>query len=897
MWKKLRAIGLSCLEIGLDLSLLILFSIQAFAVGCLLIYGHLTVPTDWINQLLKEQKVEGYYLQAESFRLQLNGEIQLTKLEVYNEAANEPILEAESTALRYQLFSNGALFTPTEFVLSNGTLQMPAIYSPDGKRTAILEHIAFHLTPRKDLIQVDSFAARHADIRLRGSIDWPLNPSTNSTPPPSLKDIYTFVATALKEKERFTPFIQPTIEFSLAARKDQSIDVSAHLSCEDLKHPQVTGSYFDLQGTFKLIDGEFVPKSALMLRAKDINVPAFDFSGKEIAIQILEDQWAGLLNGVWPEFEISAYLLSTHGVELKSSSLQLSPANYPELQFSGYTSGLKGGIAFSGEMNSETKSGQINANGSVDLFTLIPTDTLATLPQIEFESPPYYELSLTLDEGFKLDHARFRINANQVTANGLSFNYFEAEGDYLEDTFQLSQIYIDRDNQWASGTLSFNHLTHDFTSTLLGSVLPAQYGPVLPSWWDKVFEDIDFNPSHPGDGDFVINGNASPNGEVFFFGSGKVQKVAYKKAYIDEGQLIVRGRGNYVELHNIDAKTGEGWAKGDIGFTSGKHPEHGLLSIRYEFDSLMPLDVASKIFGHTVTSILNDFEVAKLPRVKLTGVTFDQAYTRYANDNNLDLEADIRTPISFKKTPLEHLHFKLHSRNTGIFLRDLQYGYAEGNGSAEVDIYDTAEHSNHLRINLTLNDANQAKAIENLPSFDKIKSHLSKAETKEKEESIGSTGILNLSLQVEGPLDDLYAYNGYGGFVTDNDDLGAIQLLGPLSRLLQDTPLNFTSFNLNRMTAAFKVKQTMIDFSELIIEGPLTKISSTGTYHIPDQALDLRLRVNLFANIGDPESTINTLRKLITSPLPNLLIFDVTGTLQDQKIRSSYDPRNLIPGL
>jgi hypothetical protein len=311
----------------------------------------------------------------------------------------------------------------------------------------------------------------------------------------------------------------------------------------------------------------------------------------------------------------------------------------------------------------------------------------------------------------------------------------------------------------------------------------------------------------------------------------------------------------------------------------------------------MPLDVASKIFGHTVTSILNDFEVAKLPRVKLTGVTFDQAYTRYATDNNLDLEADIRTPISFKKTPLEHLHFKLHSRNTGIFLRDLQYGYAEGNGSAEVDIYDTAEHSNHLRINLTLNDANQAKAIENLPSFDKIKSHLSKAETKEKEESIGSTGILNLSLQVEGPLDDLYAYNGYGGFVTDNDDLGAIQLLGPLSRLLQDTPLNFTSFNLNRMTAAFKVKQTMIDFSELIIEGPLTKISSTGTYHIPDQALDLRLRVNLFANIGDPESTINTLRKLITSPLPNLLIFDVTGTLQDQKIRSSYDPRNLIPGL
>jgi hypothetical protein len=133
--------------------------------------------------------------------------------------------------------------------------------------------------------------------------------------------------------------------------------------------------------------------------------------------------------------------------------------------------------------------------------------------------------------------------------------------------------------------------------------------------------------------------------------------------------------------------------------------------------------------------------------------------------------------------------------------------------------------------------------------------------------------------------------------VTNNEQLGAIQILGPLSSLLKNTRLSFTSFNLDQMTGRFAVEQEMINFSDLIIEGPRTKIWSQGTMHLPDQALNMDVRVKLFENIGNPDSTINTFRKLISSPLPNLLVFDLRGTIHDQKIRLSYDPRNFIPGL
>ncbi len=897
MWVKIRARGLLFLELCLDLLLLILFSAQAFVAGCLCIYGYVPAPTQWLNETLLEQRFDGFYIQAESFRLKLSGEIELTNLLVYHSEMSDPILAADSIALQYGLRNKGTYqFTPTGLVLSNGTLQMPAIYSPDGNRTTILERVAFHLSPSEGMIRVDSFAAQHADIRLRGSIEWPLQ-SLGSAEMPPIERFYKLIAAILKEKEHFSPFIQPTLEFALTARADDSVDVSVLLSCEHLKHTYATGADFNFQTKFKLQNGVITPLLPLMLQAKQIDVPKFNFAAKQIAAHVATDQWTGLLNGIWPEFDISAHTVDTYGVTLNSPQAKISPTNYPELQLSGTASGLNGGVAFSGKLNSTTKSGQIHANGSVDVFTLLPEAALTKLPELHFGSTPYYNLTVNLSEGFRLKSAIFRIDANDVTANGLTFDNILAQGSYNESTFSLDNILIERGKQWIDATFSRNNTTKDFKITLLGSALPEQYSPLLPEWWPAIFKDIDFSQATYSYGDFVIYGGSGvPDPEVFFFGHAAAHRAAYRGALIDEGEMIVRGRGNYVELHNIDAKTGDGWAKGDVSFTSGKIPDQGLLSVRYHFDSLMPLDVASKVFGEAVATIISDFEVTQLPRVKLDGVTFNDAYIQYADKDTFDLDADIDTPITFKKTPLDYLHFNLYSRKKGIYLRDVGFGYADGHGSALIDIESTLNDSKQLRFDLSLRDANQVKAVQDLPSFDGIEDHFTHAEAKKNEE-VHRKGTLDLNLHAQGPLDNLYAYNGYGDFVTNNEQLGAIQLLGPLSSLLKNTRLNFTSFNLNQMNARFAVEQETVNFSDLTITGPRTKIWSQGTVHIPDQALNMDVRVSLFANMGNPDSAINTFRKLISSPLPNLLVFDLRGTIHDQKIRLSYDPRNFIPGL
>ena len=191
-------------------------------------------------------------------------------------------------------------------------------------------------------------------------------------------------------------------------------------------------------------------------------------------------------------------------------------------------------------------------------------------------------------------------------------------------------------------------------------------------------------------------------------------------------------------------------------------------------------------------------------------------------------------------------------------------------------------------------DTNQAKAIQNLPSASKEAEDPLTPSPLKKEDPARVSGQVDLNLHAKGPLSDIYGFEGYGDMEVRNEALGSIQLLGPLSELLKNTLFNFTSFNLDRMDAVFEVDREQLVITDLDINGPRTRIWADGTFQLPDQALDMDVKVSLFANVGKAESTMNAIGRAIASPLPNLLSFKLTGTIDDQKVRSKFDPRNLI---
>ena len=395
-------------------------------------------------------------------------------------------------------------------------------------------------------------------------------------------------------------------------------------------------------------------------------------------------------------------------------------------------------------------------------------------------------------------------------------------------------------------------------------------------------------------GDFIIYGNTQRKPSDLYYGHAKASKLSYKGVALDEAELIVRGRGSYCELHDLNARSGQGWARGDIAFASKRGEAKGPISIRLDMEIQLALTEVAKLFKSDIAAIFNEFEAASLPVMQLEAAIFNKACPEYTGKSYFDLSASLDQSLTFKDVPLDHLSFNLFGRSEVTHLRDIQLGYAGGQATGMIDIFMPAEARNSLRYELTLKDADQNQALRDLPQLDNIEDNLKGTKTTK---PTRKDARIDLNIRGQGPTEDPFKHKGFGHFEIRNDKLGTIQLLGPLSKILQNTQLNFTSFNLNNMRGDFLYKDDLVTFDPLRIDGDRTQINTPGTLCLSDQTLNMSVGVELFGNAGKPDSKLRRISDLITRPIPNLLRFELTGTLKDQKLRSLYDPRNLIPNL
>mgnify|MGYP000864606527 CR=1 FL=1 len=884
------------LELFFDTSLLILFVVQAFILGCLLTYGYIPIPKDWASQQIATYLPSEFRVEADTIRLKLNGEIELSNIAAWTDTIQQPVLQSDGAVLHLK-FDKENQYKPyvESLVISNGTLFLPAVYSPDGLRRPILEKTAFRLIPGPDVFRIDSFAALHETIRLRGSFEWPKKPNRQQNGKSiheTVRNFYNYSSTAIKERNRFDVFVTPTFFFHLTTNPDESLKLTTTLSSRKLKHPYATGSNFKARSVFKIKGDQLLAESDLHVDARNIELPSLSMSGSGLNAVIAKANWQSLLQGKLPELHLLATNFSIYEFDLVAPVLKLQTETYPEIRLSGATSGLKGAVTFNALINTDKKAGQVDARGSVDLVSLIPEELTTSIPSLEFEQAPYYDLQLTFSDGFTLESASLKADAYAVSIDGLTFDHISAKATFKDKLYSLENVYMQRDWQWVDLNFSLNARTWDYKVTLLGSAVPYDYNNLLPRWWAGIFKDFDFSQTLGNYGDFIIYGNSKQSVSDLYYGHVSAKKVSYKDVMIDDATLLVRGRGRYAEVAEIDAVSNGGWAKGDLAFSSLPDDINAPVSVRMKFDAQLRLEDAKKLFGSNIASILDDFETNQLPTTKLEGALFNNAYTKYSDKNYFNLRARSNGPIKFKDVPLDYLQFDLYGKENVTHLRNIQFGFADGTGRAEADITQSSNSAPSLNYTVKLENADQRKAINSLPQLDSVENDLTNESPKT---APAEQGTLNFSLHAKGPANNPYQHNGYGSFVIKNKNLGSIQLLGPLSRLLKNTKFSFTSFNLDTMSSSFALDDNLLKFENLQINGPRTRIQAPGTMTLKEQSLDMRVTVNLFANLGSSDSTLKKVGNIITKPIPNLLAFDLSGTVKEQKWRSTYDPRNLIP--
>ena len=893
--KKLRLGNL--LKFFLNTALLTSLVLQAYIGGCFIVFGYLSLPSEWFERVIKREYLPEIILKINELKLFPGGNLALTGVDVKAANIKQSLLVADLVVVSLDWPNLSEQPKVKDLLISKGTVFIPSVYSPDGYQKPLLERMTLRISLGEVVGKMNQFVALHEDIRLRGTFETPTHIDSDKSYDLSqkLKVFYTQAANIIQQKEQINYFESPTITFSSRTINHEKKEIDLHISSRDLRHPEIFAKDIELLGSLELTGLEPTLIKTARLNAKHLEVPSYGLMTDNLLVEFDPKQLKILRAGYWPYIRVAAKNLAFGQFISNAPILEIDFGEYPEVAFFGITGSLDGAAALSGHINAQTRSGKLRARGSLDLAGLAPTKLRSRIPEIIFKTPPYYQVELDINPDFTLGQANIKANLSNLQVDGITFDHIAANASFQDGIYELEDLHIRRKGQKLNIDFNFDSRSYDYRTFLIGSIKPDDYNTLLPQWWASIFRDFDFNHEDTILSDFIIYGNARSRLADLYYGRARANNIRYKDVIFDESDLIVRGRNGYTELKGLKVACGHGWASGDIAFVSKPDKIRAPVSVRLDMQAKLSLEDVTKLSPENIAPIISNFKTNEPTLFCLKGTIFNKKYPEHTDKNFFNLSADCTRAITFKKIPLNRLSFDLYGRPHATYVRDLKLIYADGEGTGEIDIPKEAAQENTLRYRFSLRNADQKKALQGLSEFDDIETSFDVLIDDNRKNL--SSGRLDMSLHGEGPLKDPMKHAGYGSFVINNDQLGSIQLLGPLSKILQKTPLNFTTFNLNHMHGEFRYKNEDVHFDPLLLEGELTRIQSTGGLSLSDLSLDMRVNVSLFANTNLIQSRLKNITNVITNTLPKPLIFELTGTLSDQKLRSLYDPRNLIPGL
>ena len=404
--RKLSLVTL--LELFFDAIMLLIFMAQAFVVGCLLIYGHLPIPTNWCNQLIAKNLPPGIVLRIDGIRLRPDASIEFEGIELRAANIEQSLFLADTAELELKWQGFNEMLRVESLLLSKGTLFAPSVYSLDGYHSPILEHVTFRLVLSDDIWKIDRFAALHESIRLRGSFDLPTfmeDGAEDLDIDMAINTFYTQAAILSQQKERISYFLTPTVAFKSRHMGGDTTQIELRITSQEMQQTEANAKKIERSGVVQFTEGKLVPLSAIRLTAQYLDVPRFNLTVESLSAKLPREDFAGLLLGEWPQLKLAAKQLNLHNFELVTPTLRIDSKAYPLILFQGAASSLKGAIDLNGQLNARTWSAQVHALGCLDLVTLIPEEFTEKIPKIVFETLPYYELKLDFDDGFDLSHA------------------------------------------------------------------------------------------------------------------------------------------------------------------------------------------------------------------------------------------------------------------------------------------------------------------------------------------------------------------------------------------------------------------------------------------------------------------------------------------------------------
>ena len=459
-------------------------------------------------------------------------------------------------------------------------------------------------------------------------------------------------------------------------------------------------------------------------------------------------------------------------------------------------------------------------------------------------------------------------------------------GEFLpkETSVSIRKLDVQMKDYHFEGKYDHNLRTNLFRFLVRGGFIPTDINSFMKDWWDEIWPT--FIIREPAYVDFDISGDYDHNDEREMFGGVRFSNISYRGMRIDKGHATMWSFPYFFEFFDLQAFRPEGKASGSMAIILEPDTRQDY-AIRYDFLSRFDFVEAAPLFGKKIVEIGADFTLTGAPEILIQGVLFDESYYKPTPPNNLRIEASTDKPLTYRDIDLERFSLKGVYNQDGLRLDPITFGLGKGTG--EGWLFQRADQNDPEISTAYLNfkGGEPSAVVDAIPLLrENMKDRLTVDPDDDPEDR-----NLDFSIECTGDFENPETLLGEGYIDLETPNLANVRLLGIFSLISEQFPLPITlgSFKFDRVSTSFLLNRGLIEFPNLTLHSPSSRLLASGSYDLPKETIDFDARMEL---LGEVKFPILAQLSALLRPVGKVFEFKVWGELDDPQWRLYLDPRS-----
>jgi hypothetical protein len=871
------------------LALAILLAVQLYIATA----HELEIPSFVLRQLESRLAESGLRATFDRTSFDPTGRVLVQNVKVSLPSFSEPVITARAAYVRVNpwMLIVGRV-EPREIRIDDATVTIPAMLSPSGRAEEMVQSLNVTLEPAPRLLVVRQLNARAAGVTLTAHGVVPLPRETKK---PAADALAEFIARefpvicrqALAWSEQLAQFEEPAIDLELTPSESgaATIGISVLARSGEIQKPIAARAVNIRAHTRLLLFGD-APSTQVELSLDELQL------AENATIRGLHARAFGRLRPRETQLDlreitVTVDAVSVGDITLNAISARLFPRPLPRVDAQIVANFLGAPLSIRGETDYAARTAQVSFEGAIspDVLALISKRAGVDVRTFfDFDTFRAERAEVQLDAGWKFAKLAAQIRVPVVRAHGVTMHDGRARLELAGTRFYAPEAFARVGDNFARGSYEHDLKTHEYRFLLEGRLRPMEIARWFHEWWPNFFQQFDFSA-------------AAPNASVDVRSAWRDARRANVFVFADVAKPIIRGtpfdrvrarlfvRPAFYDALEALVTRGEGLARGRFTYTADPD-SHAWHTLDLAIDSSLDLKTTEQLLSPLGPKILEPFQLAKAPDLKLTG-TFSSAAAPGGAHEKLRVEARSAGEFQFHHFPLNNVSFVAALNDDELLVDNVVATIGGGSATGRARVWGVGEQR-RLGFDFALSDAALglvAAGVEEVFAHKENRPPAPPGKFVQQKANVR----LTLAASAEGHYDNPLSFRGGGSATLQGAEIGAVSLLGSLSELLKFTALRFTEARAN-----FKIEGAKLVFPELTLRGANSAIDAHGEYALDRHALDFNAKISPF---HESDSLIKSVVGVVLSPLSSAFEVKLTGTLEKPHWALTLGPGNLLRAL